>query len=316
MNYKLVDITPDTPEWELERRNSIGASEVAAVLGLSKWQTPLSVYMSKMGSPNTFDPELSYVTHASEAVVHGWVEEFHPEWGTLEPGFMARSATEPYLHASFDRILVEPDGTRIPLQIKTGHQNAMKSWDDGVPVEYQIQEQAEMFVYGADRARIVVMHGGRSFAWYDIARDDEFINQVMIPSTKEFWTDNVFAQIPPEPLTSAEAQEVWVGDPELSIEGGEALYELWGAYGAMQAEAVEIAEQLEAVKLELQKAMKDASELTYQGQTLFTWKPSKPVLRFDADKFKKEHAALAAEFMKEGKPTRPFIRKTVKEVSA
>jgi putative phage-type endonuclease len=316
MSYKIVEITPDTPEWEQERRNSIGASEAAAVLGLSKWQTPLSVYNSKMGAPNNFDPELSYVTHASEAVVHGWIEEFHPEWGTLEPGFMGRSTTAPYLHASFDRILVEPDGTRIPLQIKTGHQNAKASWDNGVPTEYQVQEQVEMFVLGAQRARLVVMHGGRSFAWYDIPRDDVFIEEFLLPSVMEFWADNVFAQIPPEPLTTAEATELWPGNPELSIEGEEPLFELWGAFGLLQAEKVAIDEQLEEIKLQLQKAMQEATELTYQGQTLFTWKPRKGSTRFDDKRFKADHPDMAATYIKEGEPTRTFIRKTVKEVTA
>lgn len=315
-SFDLVVVIPDTPDWESERRFSIGASEVASVLNLSKWGTPLSVYLSKKGAPSNFDQELSYVTHASEDVVDGWVRKFHPEWGTVEPGFMARSKQFPWLHASFDRILVTPEGKKIPLQIKTGHQNAKAGWDNGVPMEYQIQEQAEMLVYGADTARLVVMHGGRSFDWFDIKRDDQFINEHLVPKTKAFWEDNVLADVAPEPVTSDEAVIVWPGNEDISIEGGQDLFELWGAYGSMQAEAVELAEQIDAIKLQLQLAMKDATELTYQGQTLFTWKPRKGATRFDTTKFKQEHPEMVPSYMSQGPATRTFIRKTVKEVQA
>ncbi|MBK5238850.1 MAG: YqaJ viral recombinase family protein [Actinomycetales bacterium] len=315
MSFTIVDITPDTTEWLAERLNSIGASEAAGVLGRSKYQSPLSVFYSKMGQASDFPEELSYVTHASEDVVAGWVTKFHPEWGILEPGFMARSVTAPWLHASFDRILLQPDGTRIPLQIKTGHQNAMSSWDAGVPVEYQVQEQVEMFVYGAQKARLVVMHGGRTFDWFDIIRDDTFINDELIPETRAFWADHVSQQLPPEPVTTAEAAQVWAGDPELSVEGSEALFDLWGAYGLMQAEEISAKEAIEAVKLQLQLAMRDATELTYLGQTLFTWKPRKGASRFDAAGFKAAHPEMVPEFTTVGAPTRTFVRKTVKEVS-
>ena len=42
--YRIVPITPDTPEWLVERRKSVGASEVAAIMGLDPWMTALDVY--------------------------------------------------------------------------------------------------------------------------------------------------------------------------------------------------------------------------------------------------------------------------------
>lgn len=39
----------DTPEWHELRSKGFGASEAAAVAGLSQYETPLHVYMRKRG---------------------------------------------------------------------------------------------------------------------------------------------------------------------------------------------------------------------------------------------------------------------------
>jgi hypothetical protein len=60
--------------------------------------------------------------------------------------------------------------------------------------------------------------------------------------------------------------------------------------------------------------MQDATALTYQGRELFTWRPRKGSRLFDKTAFEKAHPDLAAQFTREGNPTRVFVRKTVKEV--
>lgn len=302
MTYEIVDITPDTPEWEQERRNSIGASEAAAVLGLSKWQTPLSVYQSKMGAPSNFDPELSYVTHASEAVVRGWVEKFHPEWGTVEPGFMARSKSAPWLHASFDFILVHPDGYREPLQVKTGHQNAKQSWDNGVPTEYLIQEQQEMFVYGSESARLVVMHGGRSFDWFDIRRDEEFITQHLVPQTEQFWRENVEAKEAPEPSTIAEVYEAYPSEPGTTIEGSETVYDAFEERTVLLSDIQALKAQADALTLVIGQYMGEAETLTYNGEPLMTYKTQAGKRAVDMKLLEDAFPDVASEVIKVGAP--------------
>jgi hypothetical protein len=82
----------------------------------------------------------------------------------------------------------------------------------------------------------------------------------------------------------------------------------------MQAEAVELNERLERVKLTLQKAMQDAVAVTYEGQELFTWKPRKGSTRFDAAALKTAHPDIHAQYVKQAEPTRVFRRIPRKEV--
>lgn len=317
----LPEFVQDSDEWHAARLNSLGASEVAAVLGLSKWQTPLSVYNAKKGVPIVIDEDLAYFGHALEPVISGWVSKKHPEVGLLSDGFSARSTKYPWLTASPDRVAYfpldsdQPPFDYVPVELKTSSAYSKSEWENGVPLYYQAQVQVQIAVLDAPYGWLAVLHGGNSPELFKVPRDDEFI-ETMVRVTKDFWENNVLANVAPDPTTSAEAVEVWPGNPDLVIEGGEDLYELWGSYGLMQAEQVELDNQIAAVKLELQKAMQDAVELTYQGKTLFTWKPRKGSARLDAAELKKDHPDVAAMYTKPGEPTRTFIRKTVKEVDA
>jgi len=304
----LPEFVQDSPEWHDARTNGIGASEVAAILGLSPHMTPLSVYRAKMGVRNEIPEDLAYFGHKLEPIIRNWITDKHPEVGPIGDGVGARSTVWPWLTASPDG-LGWGEGGRIPVEYKTSSAYSKDSWADGVPLHYAAQVQTQIAVLGAPYGWLAVLHGGNTPELYRIERDDDFILNHLIPKTKAFRDDHVLTQTPPEPTTSAEAIELWPGTPELSVEGGEDLYELWGAYGLMQAEIIDAQETLDGIKLQLQIAMADATELTHDGQTLFTWKPRAGAKRLDTTALKDAHPLIVAEFTRAGEPTRTFLRK-------
>lgn len=313
MTYELLpEFVQDSPEWHEARTHSLGASEVAAVLGLSPWQTRLSVYRVKMGVPNEINPDAAYWGHAHEPTIAQWMRDKHPEVGKITNGFSARSLEHPWLTATPDRV-ADDAGLLIPIELKTDDGFVHESWIDNVPDYYRVQSIVQQGVIGAPYGWLAVLHGTKTAELMRIPFDETVWEQI-VRITGEFWRGNVEAQIPPEPVTSAEAIQLWPGDPDLSIEGGQDLYEVWGAYGLLQAEQVEIGKQLDGMKLELQKAMTDATTLTYQGRELFTWRPRAGARRFDTAAFKKDHPDMSAEYTRQGAPTRTFLRKTVREV--
>lgn len=315
MTYEILPEYPQgSPEWHEARSHGIGASDVAAILGLSPWQTPLGVWRTKMGVPNDIPEDLAYFGHALEPVIARWIEDKRPEVGKVRGGFSARSTVVPHLTASPDRTARDENGRIVPVELKTSSAFGREKWAGGVPLFYEAQVQAQCFVLDAPFGWLAVLHGGNEPELYRIETDWEFINDHLIPKTREFWEQHVLTKDAPEPTTSSEAVELWPGDPEQVIEGDERLHELWGAYGLMQAESIQIGQDLDGMKLELQKAMQDATALTHQGRELFTWKPRAGSKRFDATTFKKDHPDLAAEYTRQGEPTRVFMRKTVKEV--
>lgn len=286
MSFTIVDVTPDTAGWESERLNSLGASEAAAVLGLSQWDTPLSIYRAKLGLPRDFDPVLGFIGHRSELIIAEWVERFSPEAGVkLEPAFMARSVEWPWLHASFDR--VSHDGGLMTWQFKTAHQYAGHHWDEGVPDDIRVQVQAEMAVAGTDEARVVVWIGGREFRLFREPRDDRFIREYLVPETEKFWTGNVKERVAPEPSTMHELYEVYPSEAGKAIEASETALEVAERRAVLLSDIRAQQAEADALQLELGKYMGDAEVLLANNRKVLTFKTQagkRSVLLADAER--------------------------------
>lgn len=302
--YVVVDVEPDTPEWEQERRNSVGASEVAAVMRLSSYATPLDVYKHKKGIDRDFDPLLSFVGHESEPIIHKWVEQFSGLNVRLEPAFMARSVQWPFLHASFDRVSQHPFTT---WQFKTAHQYTGHHWDEGVPTDIRVQVQAEMAVAGTQRAAVVVWIGGREFRLFWEPRDDAFITGQMIPALEEF-TGHVKRDEPPAPFTVGEIPEVWPGQPGLETDLSEQAFDVLERITVLNSDIKEQTVERDALKVVLAEYAKDAEVLHYDGRKVATWKTQAGRSSFDRQAFELDHPDLVADYTKQGAPFKVLRR--------
>jgi putative phage-type endonuclease len=305
--FTRVDVIPDTPAWEAERRLTLGASEIPAVLGLSPYATPLDVYRAKFGADRAIDPELAFIGHAEEVVIGKWLRAFHPELGVIRRGFMARSTTHPFLHASFDRFVVRARRWR-PVQMKTAHQYASDAWDDEqVPLAVQAQIQAELLVHGTARGYAVAFIGGRRFQLVPVDRDEEFLRDVLIPQAERFWTEHVLAEVPPDPTTPAEAASLWSGaDPE-PLFADELVLDLVAALRDAQTRVRSTDALVDSLKLAIQTRMREHIELVDpMGDRLATWKPTAGARRLDTKALRADHPDLAAEYTRQAAPGRQF----------
>lgn len=311
MTYEIVDVTPDTPEWLQERRNSVGASEVAAVMGLSSYGvTALDIYKSKLGVDRAFDPLLAWIGHQSEPIIEAWLREFSGLDVDPQPGFMARSAEHPYLHASFDRIHAKPF---IPIQFKTAHHYTGHHWSEGVPTDIRVQVQAEMAVSGAPRALVVVWIGGREFKHFWEPRDDKFIDEYLLPAVRDFWDRHVRAQVPPPPMSVAEVNAIPTDGTEIALseEAFEALERITVLNSDIRAQE----EERDALKVALGQYVGAADVLTHAGRKVATWKQQKGRESFDQKGFREVHPDLAAEFTIQGAPFRVLRATRQKETT-
>ena len=299
MSYNIVNVTPDTDEWLEERRKSVGASEVAAVMGMSQWATPLDVYRSKHGVDKPFDPLLALVGHMDEAVMARWLVELSGLGPMqLSPGFMARSTEFPFIHATPDRMWGD-----IPVQLKTAHEFVSHKWDEGIPNEYRVQVQTEMLVTGAPRALLVVRIGSRDFRAIWEPRDDRFIREHLIPQVAAFWRDHVAAGVPPEPSTVAELTEQWHDSGE-AMEAPDELQERIEQRAFLLATAKEAEEDARKIQVELGTFMLDnnVERFTVGGKTLLTYKRQDGRNTFDQKRLREDHPDLAAAYTTQGAP--------------
>lgn len=302
--FDRVDVVSDTPEWLEERRASVGASEIAAVMGLSRFSTALEIYKGKLGVDTFFDPVLAFIGHQSEPIMHAWVEKFSGVPVTLQGGFMARSTEVPCLHASFDRVSYDPFTT---WQFKTAHQYAGHHWDEGIPTDIRVQVQGEMFVAGTQRAAVVVWIGGREFRLFWEPRDEAFIRDHMIPAVTEFW-QRVQEGRRPAPSSIAEIAEVFPTETGTKVELPEAAFDVLERITVLNSDIKVQEEERDALKVALAEFVGPAETLTRDGHPVATWKTQKGRQTFDKRAFEALHPDLAAVFTTQGAPFKVLRR--------
>lgn len=145
-----INIAQGSELWRNWRnKNGFGASEMAAILGVSPWGTRADIIKRKQG----LIPE----QEANDAMRKGilWEEPLRKRleemlWSPIFP-CLFQSDDYPYLYASLDGITV--DG--VVVEIKTcGKDTYAKAKMGIVPLHYQVQVQQQLWCADASRAVI------------------------------------------------------------------------------------------------------------------------------------------------------------------
>lgn len=306
MSYEVLpEFEQDSPEWHEARRQGLGASEVAAVLGLSPWQTPLSVWRTKQGIPNEIPEDLAYFGHALEPVIAKWIEDKRPEVGALTPGISVRSVEWPWLTASPDRIVLEPvdpyEVQPIPVELKTSSAYSKDKWADGVPLYYQAQVQTQIAVIGAPYGWLAVLHGGNSPELFRVERDDQFIDQ-LVHITDEWWNTYVVGEVAPEPTVLAELNP---SEPGTAVTGSEAVLEAAERRAVLLSDIQAQKEEADALTLAIGTYMDTAETLTDPaGQPVLTFKTQAGRKSVPVRDLETRHPDIARELVTQSAPFR------------
>lgn len=185
-----------------DRMTGIGGSDVAAILGLSKWRTPYQVWEEKTGRKKPeASKELFHFGNVLEQVV---ADEFSARRGVKvqKRNQMIRSTDHPELVANIDRYIV---GGGV-LECKTADKFTRHLWGDSasdeVPEYYLTQVQHYMHVTGWHEGYLAVLIGGNEYRDYEIPYDAELADYCAARCV-EFWNNYVAKDVPP-PLTASD----------------------------------------------------------------------------------------------------------------
>ncbi|MGL4819500.1 MAG: YqaJ viral recombinase family protein [Bacilli bacterium] len=195
-----------TEEQRKLRRLSIGGSDAAAILGLSKWKSPFRVWMEKTGAVEV--PEInSWPIRWGTKTEHAVRELFEEESGKK-----VRQRYQTLVHPEYEFITANLDGVivgeRAVFEAKTATVYKAKAWQgDEIPVQYLIQGLHYLAVTGYDRVYFACMIGNSDFVWKVVERDEELIKQIIDAEVK-FWNEHVIANEPPELDGSEDASRI------------------------------------------------------------------------------------------------------------
>lgn len=195
----------DDKAWRLLRNTGVGGSDVAAVMGISPWKTPMQVWLEKTGreeSPDLSHSEPVYWGTVNEETIARRFAEDHPTIKVRKINATLIDSEHEWRHANLDRMLITPDGKPEVLEIKTAAAYKADDWADGVPVYYQTQVMMYLLVTGWETAHVAVLIGGNDYREYTVERDEEDI-QAVAKAVDSFWCDYVQKDVMPEVIGTA-----------------------------------------------------------------------------------------------------------------
>ena len=279
-------------DWLEKRRQGIGASDIAAVMGLSPWSTPLQVWVSKTVDdvPEVEQSEDMKWGLRMESAILDEFEQRHGQPAT-DRGTLWRNTDRPWM-------LATPDGMTYTntddgwLAVVDAKKTDSWSWDDGIPQQYLIQVQWQMAVTGAPQAYLVALHRGRRLEIYPITADPE-LQQELIEAGEHFWT-YVESETPPAAVADDNAYmaSLYPTAEERPVEiSPEIVSELRQAKDTMKTAKARV----DAAEVALKEAMADADTAVVGQEVVATWK-NQTRRSIDQKRLRVENPDIAAEY--------------------
>lgn len=313
----------DEQAWLDARKAGIGGSEVGSICGINKWACAREVYLKKTGQ---WDEEFDNITEFKEQLFHfGHVlekvvaDEYTLRTGVklMEPGVSFKSKAEPWKLANVDRLMLDDNGDVYGiLECKTTSEYADENWKEGdVPIYYLAQLQWYLHVLDLKYGAIACLVGGNKYYYYEVYRNDEWLNEFIIPTVDAFWNYHVAKLIEPT-LDGSEAAEelvkkLYPADKSLpnKVDLTE-YYELAREYANLKAEQKKLETAIRKVGNLLKDKMGD-NTLGTTGNIEMSWKP-RASTRLDTTRLKVERPDLYQEYSKQSS-SRTFILKISKD---
>lgn len=293
-------------EWLALRRKSIGGSDAGAVIGLSQYASPYSVWADKTGRvPDKEDNEAMRIGRDLEAyVAERWMEETGKH--VRRRNSMIYNDEYPFAHADVDRMV---DGERAGLECKTTSTLDVQQFKTGeFPTKYYAQCVHYMAITGCERWYLAVLVFGKGFFTYTLERDQDEIDALMA-AEREFW-EYVMLDTPPIPdgaEATTEALKTIYGSEEaagrIDLLGREALFD-------ERKVLVEQIATLNARKDEIENIIKNdmgsCAEATC-GKFSVSWKTSKGRKTFSVQGLAHDHPEIdISQYYETGNPYRIF----------
>jgi putative phage-type endonuclease len=311
-------------EWLSARRSGIGGSDIAAILGLSPWRTPLDVYRDKLEGTEQPQTEAMRWGLLLEDII---AREYAYRAGVRiqRVNSLIRSRDREWAIATLDRVVLPARGrARVTggelrgadgvLECKVVGPYAAGAWGrgddpDAVPLHCAAQCMWYLGITGLPWCDVAALIGGQRLIIRRIERDEETIS-AMFARAETFWRDHVLARVPPPPSNAREAESVWPADNGESLEADEELLQAYNAAREAKARMAEAERDYEAATERIKLALGERSALTLNGQPIATWRATAPREIVDWEAVARE-ASVAREIIEKHKVLKPGVRRFV-----
>ena len=265
---RIPTVAPGSAEW----LTYMSASKISAVLGLSPWESPYSLWC-QMAGLTTRDEQTKEQArgHYLESSIAAWLADQHPEYQLADGGCWVNDA-RPWQLASPDGLLLA-DGELVELaEYKTDADGS--GWGepgtDEVPLYYRAQVLWQMDTLGAKRTRFGVLTGRLEFREY-VVDYDPIDAQIMRERAEEFLDSLLWQEMPDLDAHPATYEAVKFLHPDIEAKNDfDVPDDLAAEFLTATTEADASAKRVAQARTRLAAAMGPARRARWRGHTLAT----------------------------------------------
>jgi putative phage-type endonuclease len=212
----ITRIPMHEPTWYEFRKNGVGGSEMATVLGLDKFNTVTRIFHEKVGTIEQkkednakmffgryMEDKIAELWQYYDGTPEGWIENYKNDKVIRQcrsvNGYVV-NPNYPWMFASLDRVMNikggvnlltgEPLKTEAVLEVKTLSYWSAQMWQDGIPISFLIQVHVYMIILETSYAEIAILKDGNEFFVEKVQRDDGLCKRI-IDISKAFWENRI-----------------------------------------------------------------------------------------------------------------------------
>lgn len=296
-------------QWEKDRRKrkTIGGSDAAAVLGLSKYASPYSLWAQKTGlvvPEDISDKEAVRLgVDLEDYVARRWMEATGKK--LKRDNHIILNSDYPFAHANVDRLVIGEPDAGFEAKTTSSFEILQQCRNGKFPDAWYCQVVHYMMVTGAKRWYLGVLAFGHGFFHFTIERNEAEIEALVCAEAAFF--QNVENNIPPD-----------VDGSDASLEALKTIYseskseqvDLFPvetyilAYNNLSKQIKELERKKEESAAKIQKFMGTADTGVYSNGKV-SWKTQERST-FDRKKYEAENGTIPPGYFKKTK-SRPFI---------
>lgn len=262
-----------TREQLIERRRFLGGTDMAALAGVSRWATPLDVYLDKVaeGEPEQRSSTLMEMGNLLEPVIATlFTQRTGIKLWRLQRTLICRQ--QPWLGAHIDRwapgLVFEAKYTAAPGD-EWGEQGT-----DVVPPGYRVQLQHYLMVTGRPMGYLAMLTGRGEFRWYAIAHDPE-LEAALRELGERFWHEHVLPGVPPPP-DGSQSYGRWLSQRwQSEVPSADATpkqFVLASQLEAAQQQLLVFQKEVALLQQKLQATMGETARLILPGDRAINWR--------------------------------------------
>lgn len=309
------------PVQDMERSSYLGSSDVAALMGVSKWKTRLDVYLAKVEpeKANKADPDKAKILrrgHRLEPfIVQMAIDALRDEGHQVELLAQGRRYVHPdhpFIAAEIDAELLV-DGEHVNLEAKSANRRNYDEWGDAwtdeIPIGYAAQVSMAQGVNGIRTTIVAAIFGLDDVVLYRIEADDE-LNEQLIKTCADFWHEHVLTKMPPAPENLVDIARMYRTSGPPPIEATDEIVAIAAKLKEARTDMKRLEDLADQACFELLAFMGESDTLLLKGKPILSAKHQVSTM-VDGKRLQREQADIHAQYQKSS-VSRPILFKKVK----